>query len=377
MSVYFLKNRDLPLLKFSMRTDDGGLKVSIGEVYEDNAAFLPLDLTLSENGLLKWLKRRTIPSNRAYVINFLAKLGLNEKDTKGIIDYCLGLSLNDCFWVTQEGFAGLFADYNLFENRFSQTLANIAFTGYGSQVRPSFRSSPEFTTNGMLPKCWRRIQGKVYVFKGGTSGFANTGNEPYCEFYASQVASRMGVDAVGYNLSKWKGQLCSTCELFTSLDYSFIPAGNLFDGSSIESFLSFLKGLGEEFYESFLDMIAFDAAILNTDRHYGNFGFLVDNKENRIARFGPIFDNGLSLLTYAMDGDLENWRNYALTRTPALYGSFILFARRHMGKRQRDKLRRLIGFSFRKHPRYNWSSQRIRVIEELIAYQVRQLLGEE
>ena len=41
-----------------------------------------------------------------------------------------------------------------------------------------------------------------------------------------------------------------------------------------------------------------------------------------------------------------------------------------------DKLRRLIGFSFRKHPRYNWSGQRIRVIEELIAYQVRELLGE-
>ena len=36
----------------------------------------------------------TIHRNRAYVSNFLSRLGLNEKDTKGIIDICQGLSLN-------------------------------------------------------------------------------------------------------------------------------------------------------------------------------------------------------------------------------------------------------------------------------------------
>lgn len=48
-----------------------------------------------EESIRKWLIKRTIPSSRAYATNFLAKLGLNEKDTKGIIDICKGLSLND------------------------------------------------------------------------------------------------------------------------------------------------------------------------------------------------------------------------------------------------------------------------------------------
>ena len=46
-----------------------------------------------EESIRKWLRKRIIPSSRAYATNFLAQLGLNEKDTKGIIDICKGLSL--------------------------------------------------------------------------------------------------------------------------------------------------------------------------------------------------------------------------------------------------------------------------------------------
>ena len=63
------------------------------------------------------------------------------------------------------------------------------------------------------------------LFKGGTTGAANTGNEPYSEFYAAQVAKKMGLNHVPYTLGKWKGIICSVCELFTSKDYSYIPIG--------------------------------------------------------------------------------------------------------------------------------------------------------
>ena len=43
------------------------------------------------------------------------------------------------------------------------------------------------------------------------------------------------------------------------------------------------------------DMLVFDAIICNTDRHYGNFGVLVDNKTNAIAAPAPLFDHGNSL----------------------------------------------------------------------------------
>ena len=52
-------------------------------------------------------------------------------DTKGIIDVCKGLSLNDSYWVVPQGFTGTFAQYNLYENRFSEILSLVAYTGIG------------------------------------------------------------------------------------------------------------------------------------------------------------------------------------------------------------------------------------------------------
>ena len=57
----------------------------------------------------------------------------------------------------------------------------------------------------MLPKGWRFIEGDgIYLYKGGTSGAANTGNEPYSEYYASQIAQAMGLNAVVYELENWR-----------------------------------------------------------------------------------------------------------------------------------------------------------------------------
>ena len=91
-----------------------------------------------------------------------------------------------------------FCDKNLYTNSFNTKIASIAFTGYGTYTKSSFRSSPEFTTNGMLAKSWRRIQGKTLLYKSGTEGFANSGLEPYSEYYASQIAETMGLNYVNY-----------------------------------------------------------------------------------------------------------------------------------------------------------------------------------
>ena len=74
------------------------------------------------------MEKRTIPRNRAYVSNFLSKLGLNEKDTKGIIEICQGLSLNDSYWVVKEDYLDIFSDKNLYINSFNTKIASITFT---------------------------------------------------------------------------------------------------------------------------------------------------------------------------------------------------------------------------------------------------------
>ena len=215
---YTLKQYDIPLLKFTAIADSSEPEIEILWWDVEKTHLLPLDLELTPDGLNRWLRHRTIPRNRAYVHNLLAKCGLNLNRPLNIIHVCKGLSLNDSYWVAEEGDQSTFDKVNLYENPFSNVLAALAFTGYGSSPRTAMHSSPEFTTNGMLPKCWRRVSGKVYLYKGGTEGASNTGFEPYSEFYTAQVAQAMGINAIPYNLSKWKGRLCSTCELFAGKD---------------------------------------------------------------------------------------------------------------------------------------------------------------
>lgn len=371
---YILKQFDNDLLYFSMENTNDGLEVKIKTVSEELKHLLPLDLELTNQSLKKWLEKRTIPRNRAYVSNFLARLGLNEKDTKGIIDICQGLSLNDCYWIVQENCKDKFADKNLYTNSFNTNIASIAFTGYGSYTRSSFRSSPEFTTNGMLAKSWRRIKGKVLLYKSGTEGFANSGLEPYSEYYASQVAKTMELHYVEYGLSKWKGKLCSTCELFTSLDKSFIPIGRLVKTGGIEEVRSYYQSLGENFYQEFIDMLVFDAVILNEDRHFGNFGLLVDNQTNKIIAPAPIFDNGLSLLCYAMEDDFKNINNYIETRQPASYQDFIAYVKPLMNSRQKEKVRKLLDFHFKNQSKYRLSKNRLKQLEIVIQQRAVSLL---
>lgn len=371
---YILKQFDNDLLYFSMENTNDGLEVKIKTVSEELKHLLPLDLELTNQSLKKWLEKRTIPRNRAYVSNFLARLGLNEKDTKGIIDICQGLSLNDCYWIVQENCKDKFADKNLYTNSFNTNIASIAFTGYGSYVRSSFRSSPEFTTNGMLAKSWRRIKGKVLLYKSGTEGFANSGLEPYSEYYASQVAKTMELHYVEYGLSKWKGKLCSTCELFTSLDKSFIPIGRLVKTGGIEAIRNYYQSLGENFYQEFIDMLVFDAVILNEDRHFGNFGLLIDNQTNKIIAPAPIFDNGLSLLCYAMEDDFKNINNYIETRQPASYQDFIAYVKPLMNSRQKEKVRKLLDFHFKNQSKYRLSKNRLKQLEIVIQQRAVSLL---
>lgn len=266
------------LLEFEATEGSDVPKIDILWVNEERNDFLPLDMEVPSEGIVRWLKIRTIPKNRAYVRNFLSKYGLSVNRSLDIIAVCKGLSLNDCYWVVQKGFNGTFNDCNLYDNRFSLVLTWLAFTGYGSHVRSSLASSPEFTTNGMLPKCWRRINGKIMLCKAGSSGASNTGNEPYSEYYATQVAEAMGIEAIPYNLSTFKGYLCSACELFTSKERAFIPVGRLVGKGGFAAVREYYESLGSTYVDALNDMTVFDAVICNEDRHFGNFGFYVDTR---------------------------------------------------------------------------------------------------
>ena len=375
--TYELRHFDTPLMRFTATEDTSSPEIDIIWVNEDKKALLPLDMTIDGESVSRWLKHRTIPKNRAYVHNFLSKCGLNLNRPMNIISLSKGLSLNDCCWVTEEGFKGSFSEYNLYDNRFSRILGLIAFTGYGSSVRTSLASCPEFTTNGMLPKCWRRENGIIKLYKGGTSGASNTGNEPYSEFYAAQIADVLGISAVPYGLSKWQGELCSTCELFTSKDYSFMPVGRLVTKGGMKAVHEYYESLGKDFVSALDDMLLLDAVICNVDRHFGNFGFMVDNHTNKITAPAPLFDHGNSLFNFAGRDALDSDKalsEYADTLVPCVYDDFIGTAKNVLTNRHREGLRRLLGFRFKRHSRYNLDSKRLKLIEEQVHKRAKELL---
>lgn len=373
--AYVLRLYDTDLLSFSL-SEQGieGLKAQIHSIDEEERALFPLDLELTDDGLVKWLQRRVIPKNRAYVAEILKTYGLSVNDTKGIINVCKGLSLNDSYWVVPQGFTGTFAQYNLYENRFSEILSLVAYTGIG-QSDAAFTTSPELTTNGMLPKAWRFIDGEgIYLYKGGTFGAANTGNEPYSEFYASQVAQAMGLDAVAYELENWKGILASRCKLFTDINTAYIPIGRIVREGGLKACLEYYRQLGPEAYEQIKSMLVFDAMIYNEDRHFGNFGVLRDNHTGKVTGAAPVFDNGMSLFNFAMPEDFQDLDSYAKTRGTAYGVSFESVCQEVMGPIQARQLRKLIGFTFHRHPRLNWPEYRLEAIERHLQKRVRQLL---
>ena len=230
----------------------------------------------------------------------------------------------------------------------------------------------------MLPKCWRRQNGAVRLYKGGTEGASNTGNEPYSECYTSQIAEMLGFNAVSYSLARWKGRLCSVCNMFTSKDVSFIPVGRLVTKGGMTAVRTDCETLGEPFVDALNEMIVFDAVICNTDRHFGNFGFLVDSHANRIIAPAPLFDHGNSLFSLAPLDAFENlsaMRKYVRTLLPRVYDDFIGEARSVITHTQRNALRKLLDFKFKRNPRYNWEARRLAMVEKMVSERAMELLS--
>lgn len=246
----------------------------------------------------------------------------------------------------------------------------MAFTGgFHGEFNPEkdITSSPEFTTNGMLAKCWRRIDGDVMLYKSGTEGAANTGFEPYSEYYAAQIAEAMGLNHVSYDLEKFKGRLCSTCPLFTSEKYGYIPAGRL---------ISRDEALADP---RFAELFFFDALIFNTDRHMGNFGYLIDNDTNEIVGAAPIFDNGYGLFSLAMYRPGQKYDEYGDLRkfishvTPALYEKWLEFPR-ELTLEMTNRLKELKGFRFKRHKYYNLPVDRLSRIEDFLQNRINKII---
>lgn len=363
--AYILMNKDLPLTEFTLADiaqDDFALS-DIRAVSDSPYA--------DEGNLFVLLSTRKPAKNREHLDKLLELMQI--KCISGYLDISYGLSLNDTLWVkpADAGDNISWERLNLYNNDFNEIIAHYAFCGQGLAGMHMKTTSPEFGTNGMLPKCWKRIDGKIYLYKGGTSGCSNTGNEPYSEFLASALLSAMRMpNYVKYSLNKYHGTLVSSCELFTSIDYGFTPVCNAYDPKLFKNVADIFNDLGLR--SEFNDLMVFDALIWNPDRHLNNYGFIVNNDTYKIEGMAPIFDNGEGLLPYyTMDKDIEEYsKKYDIQNSGLSFEAVMAYC---LEERHKKLLSQLAGFKFPRDPLLALPMERIERLEGLLQKRIEWL----
>lgn len=357
-------NKDNPIIEFSL--ESGMLDYVCKETnrYKDN---LPCWL----NDIDAWVESRNYAKHKEHFKKWLKEWGIDNK--KGFIEITHALGLNDTLWIKGKSSKLTWEEVNLYNNEFTDVAEKTAFeTGLAGLKLSS--SSPEITAEGSFEKCWKKQQDNIYIYKKGSSGFANAGLEPYSEFYASQIAKTFDKKAVQYDLEMYKGSLCTRCGMFTSEDVGFVPfyKYHIGENTTMQKVFEACKELGYE--AEFRKMIVFDSIIFNPDRHTGNFGYLIDNETFEIKAFSPLFDYNYSLLCRAMSDDFENIEAYLDTQGHKLGGSYEYVAKAFMSAECEDIIESLGTIRFQRHNKYNLEEKRLETLERILNKQAKSLI---
>ena len=376
--MYYLKLFNKTLLRFDT---DKELNVSNIDILCDDIKLFPENLKeVNSESVKHFIINKLIPKNRANLECFLSAVNIELDDFKAILDYSKGLSIIDAYWTTRDD--GLrYEDFNLFDNDISNELSLSIFNGTKVKVNNTVLS-PEFTTNGAIPKCWIKKDDGYYLYKSSTAylGFANTGNEPYSEYYSCQLLKELGIPYIDYDLEMYQGELVSVCKIFTSKDIAYVPIHLVANIDDIDKAYNWC--LEHNLEEAFGDMILFDALIYNHDRHLGNFGIIKDNHTGDILGMAPIFDNGAGLLAYTSLSkfkDLATFEDYYKNNNDFNMSNYWIdfrdLVKKYCTSKQLDKLKKLDNFKFTKHPRYNLLEDRLEYLNILIDYRIKELMS--
>lgn len=371
MNIYYLMNKETPLLSFYIQ-DEYGEKTAYQDECFVHSSLLPVGFS----DIQSWLNMRNFAKHKEHLRKWLKEWQIDNLE--GFISVTHGLSLNDTFWICPENSTLHWNEINLYTNDFSDIVSRTAFeTGLHGLKLSS--TSPEFTSEGSFEKCWIKENDGIYLYKKGSSGFANSGLEPYSEYYASQIAEILCRKSVAYDLVKYKGSLVSRCKMFTSEKEGFVPFYRYVSGKSSVRYREIIDFCEKyDCADDFKNMIVLDSIIWNQDRHLGNFGFIVDNDTQKILRLAPVFDQNMSLLSRAMEQDLwDGFEQYVKEYSPGhkLGGDFLPVGRSMLNDDLIHHFSNLKNFEFIPHKKYNLPQSRLLFLNRLVQKQIEQLLN--
>lgn len=265
----------------------------------------------NSKSLMAWLKDRSIPALRPDVMRRLNDIGIANPTE--LLSMSLGLSLSDQYWIRPDGFNLTWSEVNHFNNEFSELLGELLLPHdpdslpeierIASSSHELLGQSPDPALNGNLPKSWVNIDGELMLRKAGRA--ENRYQEPFNEYIATDLCRRLLDESefVPYELEV-EGFLkyFSLCPCMVDESTEFVPAIQLYrshqklNHEDVYTFYS--RILGDEGLDAAMSlekMIAIDYILANYDRHWNNFGVLVDSDSREFLQCAPIFDSGESL----------------------------------------------------------------------------------
>lgn len=270
--------------------------------------------TMTRPGLAGWISRRAVPMTRPGVEGALREMGVGSPEELVVSTH--GASLSDQFWFRPEGSSLTWDDVSFFDNDFPDelgtALAGPSDSSEGAVARLArdgvvALSSPDAALDGNLPKRWViREDGTRVLLKSGKPG--NLFQEPLNEVAATGVCELILEDGdfVPYELADNDAALprhLSACPCMVDSRTQLVSAGDVVRSrrrdpcvSLYEAFVSACEanGIGRA-RAAVSKMLVLDHLIANWDRHWGNFGVLVDSESGRWLRVAPVFDTGESL----------------------------------------------------------------------------------
>ena len=290
--TYTLINKETPLCDFII---EGQGELELCKIVKEYK-----HLPFWCDSISTWVSNRSSAKHRSHVDKILEMCGGKTKSGFIALTHCL--SLTDTLWVKSSREDVTWSQLNLYENKFDEVISKLSFDGNGLFGIQMSTTSPELTTDGTYDKCWLNEKDGIHLIKTGSEGARNTGLEPYGEVLASQVFERI-CNSVTYSLRKFDGKVVSDCKLFTNQEFGYKPV-SIFLKQGVKYGLAEILEIYRDFNceDAFRRMIVADCITLNCDRHFGNFGFLVNNDTFERTALNPCFDFNMAFVPFAEEG---------------------------------------------------------------------------
>lgn len=280
-----------------------------------------LDTRLNNlNNFYYWCSSRVLTLDRRFAKEILnsigAKQAATDRDRAAIAISYHGLSLTDVYWIKFNRENVSFADLSLFRHSLSGAFADVSLNGRSLTVQNAELLKPndaagDIGTQGVAPKAWIREDGTFYLLKNGDE------RDVKAELLASKIARCFWAESVAYEPSTFEDKPVSRSRIITSEGESLV---------SMEAVDVYCvnHGLDRDAFVLKKDAYAYhmmnliDYLVGNTDRHWGNWGFLVDNDTNRLEKLYPLMDFNKSFLAYdTIDGARCQTSSRKLTQSEA------------------------------------------------------------